>query len=295
MERRLPDLDVLRSLVEHQWRPMSSTPDSIQFTVIAAGWDNLVARVDAGHVARFPLHDGAARLVEHEAQWLDTVAAGVLVPVPKVVWRGRPGEGFTWPWLVCRWVLGEEMLTLPRAERAPAAAGLAQALLAIHRDAPPQAPPNPYRGVDLSARAAITQAHLSSWSGERDVLGRAWSRGLEAPRWPGRPQWIHGDLHPRNLTVDPDGVLAGMLDFGDLTSGDPATDLAAAWLCFDAVGRARFQEILSASGRYDEAIWVRAAGWAAALASAIAGGGDSTDPLAGTAREVAAELLVDGF
>ena len=31
------------------------------------------------------------------------------------------------------------------------------------------------------------------------------------------------------------GTLAAVIDFGDLTAGDPATDLAAAWLVFDVL------------------------------------------------------------
>ena len=41
---------------------------------------------------------------------------------------------------------------------------------------------------------------------------------------------MHGDLHPANLLVDDGGALAGVIDFGDITAGDPATDLAVAWM-----------------------------------------------------------------
>ena len=50
-------------------------------------------------------------------------------------------------------------------------------------------------------------------------------------RRPGRcaAVWIHGDLHPGNLLVR-DGRLSGVLDFGDVTAGDPATDLSVGWM-----------------------------------------------------------------
>ena len=47
--------------------------------------------------------------------------------------------------------------------------------------------------------------------------------------WSGPPVWIHGDLHPCNLLVT-DGRLSAVLDFGNLTAGDPATDLSVAWM-----------------------------------------------------------------
>ena len=67
---------------------------------------------------------------------------------------------------------------------------------------------------------------------------------------------MHGDLHPANVVVK-DGTLAGVVDFGDVFAGDPAWDLAAAWVLLPAGGAARF------SGSYaqaDEAAIRRARG-----------------------------------
>jgi aminoglycoside phosphotransferase (APT) family kinase protein len=44
-----------------------------------------------------------------------------------------------------------------------------------------------------------------------------------------------------------DGTLAGVVDFGDVFAGDPAWDLAAAWVLLPAGGAARF------SGSYAQA------------------------------------------
>ncbi len=62
-----------------------------------------------------------------------------------------------------------------------------------------------------------------------------------------------------------------MIDFGDLTGGDPATDLAVAWHLFpDPDQRRRFR----AAARIDDepvdpATWIRAAGWALTVSAAI--------------------------
>ena len=61
--------------------------------------------------------------------------------------------------------------------------------------------------------------------------------GWPSPSWPGPPLWVHGDLHPANLLVTADGTLRAVLDFGDVTAGDPAVDLATAWLTFDELAQ----------------------------------------------------------
>ncbi|MFH9228283.1 phosphotransferase [Streptomyces lydicus] len=48
--------------------------------------------------------------------------------------------------------------------------------------------------------------------------------------------WLHGDLHPANILVDR-GRISAVIDFGDITSGDPATDLSVAWMLFTAEQR----------------------------------------------------------
>jgi len=94
-------------------------------------------------------------------------------------------------------------------------------------------------------------------------------RAIEAPPAQDRV-WLHGDLHPRNLVVR-DGALAGILDWGDITAGDVATDLAVAWLVFDSVGQDAFLEAYGPT----EAEGCRALGWAVNFGSALLDGGES--------------------
>ena len=64
---------------------------------------------------------------------------------------------------------------------------------------------------------------------------------------------------PRNVLVD-QGVISGIIDWGDITSGDPATDLASAWMLFpDPQDR---QELWKAYGHVSEPTLRRAMGWA---------------------------------
>jgi aminoglycoside phosphotransferase (APT) family kinase protein len=54
--------------------------------------------------------------------------------------------------------------------------------------------------------------------------------------------WLHGDLHPANVVVS-DGTLSGVIDFGAVFAGDPAWDLAAAWVLLPAGAASRFFDV----------------------------------------------------
>nr|WP_306303282.1 phosphotransferase [Actinomadura chibensis] len=53
-------------------------------------------------------------------------------------------------------------------------------------------------------------------------------RRRSAP-YTGPALWLHGDLHPANVLTT-NGTISGVIDWGDLFAGDPAYDLAAAWI-----------------------------------------------------------------
>jgi aminoglycoside phosphotransferase (APT) family kinase protein len=74
--------------------------------------------------------------------------------------------------------------------------------------------------------------------------------------------WLHGDLHPANLLVE-HGRLSAVIDFGDITAGDPAGDLSVAWMLLPADARPRLRR---AYGAVDDDTWARARGWALCLA-----------------------------
>lgn len=225
----------------------------------AHGWDNDVFRLGSHHAVRLPRRASAVALIRNEQRWLPTLAAQLPIAVPAPVALGEPDEVFGWPWSIVPWIEGAPGAETSAAERDNAAEQLAAFFTALHVPAPSDAPRNPVRGVPMRDRNAINQERLAAWP---DLL-KIWDAGVAAPEWSGPAVWVHGDVHPANLLFA-EGTLAAVIDFGDLTAGDPACDLAAAWLVLQAPGRERLRSALAE--RYEEATWVRARGWAAALA-----------------------------
>ncbi len=243
----------------------------------AEGWDCVLFRLGSELAVRLPRRAASAKLIEHEQRWLPHLSSRLPVSVPVPVRVGVPGQTFGWAWSVVRWLPGRNLLHAASLDPVATGTMLVRFLRALHQPAPPDAPRNPWRGVPLEARTAALHEHLQQLDGvvDRDAVLRVWNRALSAPPWPGPPVWIHGDLHPGNLLVS-DGRLAGVIDFGDLTSGDPATDLAIRWMLPGPM-RASFDTWMAA-GDHPEAVRMRARGWALALGLAyLAHSHDDTD------------------
>jgi aminoglycoside phosphotransferase (APT) family kinase protein len=227
---------------------------------IEAGWDNAIFRLGNHMAVRLPRRAAAAALIVHEQTWLPRLATRLNLPVPVPYRCGSPAQGYPWRWSVVPWLDGEAAdLSAP----APAQARpLAAFLRSLHEPAPADAPANPVRGVPLRQRAEIIAVRMQRLASQTSLVTPAvrhlWESALGAPiDLP--PALIHGDLHPRNVLVGRESI-TGIIDWGDLTAGDPATDLASIWMLFDDP-RSR-QEALEAYGRISEATLRRAQGWA---------------------------------
>lgn len=257
--------DLVRRLLTDQHRDLADLP----LLTVGNGWDNVVVRVGRHLAVRLPRREAAAVLLEHEQSALPAIAHRVGVTVPVPVRLGHPTGYFPWSWSVVRWVEGRPAADLPVRSRSSWAARLATFAARLHEPAPPDAPANPLRGTPLEHRDAVVRRRLAGAGVPRAAeLAVLWDRLLATPPHAGPARWLHGDLHPGNIVVHR-GRLAAVVDFGDVTGGDPATDLAAAWLCFDLEGRAAFVVRYSQLAGADEALWLRGRAWALVLATAL--------------------------
>jgi len=264
----------------------------------ASGWDCETWRLGGDLAMRLPRRGAAAPLLVNEHAVLPVIAellrpSRIGIPAPVV--RGTSTEDYPWRWSVVPWFDGTDALAAPRAGRTAWAERLATALSLLHVPAPADHPVNPVRGVPLAVRHDTVIERLDTLRQRGtiphpllDAAADCWHDAVTAPPHTGPPMWIHGDLHPGNLVVR-DGGLAAIIDFGDVTAGDPAYDLAVAWLAFDATGRHRFRSALA--DRYDDAIWMRTRGWAVAVAILLLHHSDDAPAYARLGAETLAEAV----
>jgi len=259
------DVSLVRALLADQHPDLADR----RLSVAANGWDNVVVRLGDDLAVRLPRRTVAARLIEHEQRWLPEIARRVapVVPVPEPVRLGRPALGYPWSWSVVRWLPGE--VVGERAAGPGVAAALAAFVGLLHVPAPSDAPANPFRAVPLASRSEAVLDRLTSADVPRArELAALWRTAAALPTHTGPPVWVHGDLHPFNVLVERavgGDRLSAVVDFGDVTAGDPAVDLATAWLSFDQEGRRTFRAQVAA----DDVTWTRARGWAVSIASAL--------------------------
>lgn len=227
------------------------------------GWDNEIHRLGSDYAVRLPRREAAAILVENEQRWLPELAPELPLPIPVPTYAGRPAFGFPWHWSIVPWLTGIPLAHAPKPPTDRLMDDLSAFLNALHVAAPEDAPENPFRGVPLAERDTTVRERIGQIeSVDAEAALELWSELLDTPAWGGDPIWLHGDLHPMNLLVR-GGHLSAVLDFGDVTGGDPATDLSIAWMLFDVDERLEFRKMLSIDGRsVDIHTWNRSRAWA---------------------------------
>jgi aminoglycoside phosphotransferase (APT) family kinase protein len=238
---------LVRSLLRDQHPDLAELP----LAQVSGGWDNQLWRLGEELAVRLPRTSRAPELLHRELQWLPELLVDLPLAVSTPVRAGEPSVQFPHPWIVARWVPGEPGDFTPIRDAAGSADRLAEFLRALHRPAPAEAP-HTDRGAPLHTFTDPPPDRLTA------ATTSIWKSAVTAAPWDGERIWLHGDLHPANIITN-DGTLTGIVDFGELCAGDPASDIAAAWTLLPAEGIPRF---LAAYGRADADTVRRARGWA---------------------------------
>jgi aminoglycoside phosphotransferase (APT) family kinase protein len=288
------DIPQARRMVATQfpeWADLDVTP------VPSSGVDNISFRLGDDKLLRMPRFARWTGQVTREQRWLPELAPHLPLAVPTPLAKGRPGEGYPFPWSVYGWIEGTNADRLTDCRQA--AVDLAGFLLALREidasDGPPPEWSNGFRGVDphddrdspiVASRLRERIAALDGFF-DVDAVTEVWQAGLDAPEWEGPPVWVHGDPVGANMLAR-DGRLVAVIDFGTLAVGDPACDLIAAWGFLPAEARAEFRQLLAV----DDATWARGRVWG--LTSILPSKADLADPARAEAAHQALREIVDG-
>ena len=276
------------SLITSQFPAYAGAP---LHRVQSAGTDHTIHRLGEDKAARFPRIATAAAQAERDYRWLRPLAPHLSLAVPMPIAVGEPALGYPFRWSLCEWLDGEDAHLRPPHDLGRAATTLARFVRSLRNAPLPQDYPTGGRGGPLSERDAQTRAAIAQLPGliDTDSAIRVWET-LAAPVWRGAPVWLHGDIHSGNRIVSR-GEVTGIIDFGCLTTGDPATDLMIAWSMLDEPARRIFRAEIDV----DNPTWLRGRGWALSWALIALPYYLETNPVLVSIARHAIEEVVDDF
>lgn len=250
---------LVRSLVAEQfpqWSELPIRPVEVQ------GWDNRTFRLGDRMAVRLPSADGYVAGLLREEQTLAVLGARFHIATPRIVASGAPSAAFNRPWSVREWIEGRTLGAVEPTERESAISSVGGALRDLHAcdtDGGLWAGrASAYRGCHISAVGDDVQGLLPLLARHHaERCGALWDEAV-ATVWTGPPVWVHGDVAPGNMLFDSSGRLTALIDFGQTCIGDPACDLAFAWLSCSSRERQRLQDRVE----LPEDAWLRGAAWA---------------------------------
>jgi aminoglycoside phosphotransferase (APT) family kinase protein len=237
-----------RQLINEQFPELEVT----HLQELGEGFDNTVFVVNDRYVFRFPRRAIAVDLLKMENRILPQLVPYLPVEIPEPIFIGKSSSLYPWPFTGYRLVSGKTPGTLTNQTRLKSIKPLAEFLRALHHFPIQKAkelslPYDPLHRLDIAKRKQQLEAHIGQiksmglWN-DHSVLD-LYVSSIRPINYKNREVFVHGDLHFRNLLVNDEGILFGVIDWGDAHIGHPAVDLAIVYSFLPPEGRALFYEI----------------------------------------------------
>ena len=224
------EIDINPNLIRQLLQAQHSDLADLPLEYMSEGWDNTMFRLGDEMTVRLPRRAKAEQLLKNEQDWLPIIAKGFPIDTPIPIRNGQPTHFYPWHWSVLPWLKGE---TANRQQPDDDQVELfVECLKKLHQPAPDNAPKNNFRGVPLIERAEDIEKRLASLKLKTNFITKEieeiWQAALNTTITE-KQCWIHGDMHTRNILVH-EGKISGIIDWGDMTSGDVANDLVPIWM-----------------------------------------------------------------
>lgn len=236
-----------RTLIGRQFPQLSSK----QVKRLGWGWDNTVFLIGGEYVFRFPRRTIAVDSIRMEGMLLPKLEAYITIPYPKPLFYGEASDEYPAPFLGYAYVLGDFPIGLTEERRALSAETLAKFLRRLH-EFPVQMAlkcgvQQDHRNLtDIASRKVKLEGFLSKLveqlSPEESGVIEAYISRLQKDRVEAVNALLHGDLHFKNMLVNENGIVSGIIDWGDLSVGHPACDLSVAYSFLPPYARGVFFE-----------------------------------------------------
>ncbi len=278
-----PDYNVNRALVEEVVRAQAPDLDVAELTYVGAGWDHEVWRC-GDVVLRFPHQDDVRELAARKAQVLAQLAGRLPCGCPAPTHLGEASARYPARFVGYRWLAGNmpARLRLSDEERALAAEPIARSLKALHAMSLDEVKHWGVEPADIEGELALRtenaqlRAEQLSSSKYATLAREAADAMLSIPAEvtdSGR-RLVHGDLHAGQLLFDDERRFVGIIDWDEVSIGDPAYDLLLVYAFLPRAARAPFWRCYGSFEGKDRARHLAVSYGLAILAQAVDTHGD---------------------
>ncbi|QGQ99072.1 DUF1679 domain-containing protein [Paenibacillus psychroresistens] len=198
------------------------------------GWDNTVFLVGTEYVFRFPRREIAINPLRMEGKILPELKDYLSIAYSIPLFFGEGDFNYPAPFLGYNYLPGEFPIGLSDKQRALSATTLAQFLKSLHafplQIAQEIGVQLDHRNLtDIAMRKEKLQQFISNLAlhlseDEYHAISN-YLEQLRTERVKQKHVFLHGDLHFKNMLVDENGRVSGIIDWGDINIGHPACDL----------------------------------------------------------------------
>jgi aminoglycoside phosphotransferase (APT) family kinase protein len=234
-----------RGIIETQFPQL--IPVSI--TELGKGFDNTVFSVNDKYVFRFPRREIAVQLLTVENQLLPLLVNQLNIAIPEPIFFGQATKEYKWPFTGYKHVQGHSPGVLSDEIRNLSAVPLAIFLKNLHQFSTEQAeklgvPHDRFERMNIGKRKEILLSNIKKAADlqliEEDRAALEWLSTMKETQLDPPITLVHGDCHIRNILVSQDGVISGIIDWGDMHLGNPAIDFSIAYSFLPQSGRDLF-------------------------------------------------------
>ncbi|MBD2869114.1 phosphotransferase [Paenibacillus arenilitoris] len=222
------------------------------------GWDNTVFLVGAEYVFRFPRRKVALSSLRMEGKILPKLKDYISIAYSLPMFFGEGDYDYPMPFLGYPYLSGEFPVGLTDKQRAFSATTLAQFLKGLHafpvKVAREIGVQHDHRNLtDIALRKEKMHKCITDlarhFSKEEYHAITNYLEQLRTERVKPKHVFLHGDLHFKNILVEKNGKVSGVIDWGDVNIGHPACDLNVVYSFLPPEARA---DIFNVYGDVDE-------------------------------------------
>lgn len=219
---------------------------------LGEGFDNTVIQINGQFVFRFPRRPIAVTLIQVENQLLPSIAGTFPLAIPEPIFFGKPSTLYPYPFTGYKMVKGHLPVEGSKANKVESAKRFARFLKVLHSFPAERAmrlgvQPDGMMRLDVSYRKKSLMENVSNLlklgyfeqaQAVKNFVDALGELDVQHPI-----SLVHGDIHIRNVLLDDEGVLAGIIDWGDVHIGNPAIDFSFLYSYFPKEARRAFFEI----------------------------------------------------